>query len=44
VVHARDIIGSADYVDGVHLSEEGQANLARAFMACPAISGGQLRG
>jgi hypothetical protein len=44
VVHARDLIDSSDYVDGIHLSTDGQAGLARAIMACPALSGGPLRG
>ena len=44
VVHARDLINSSDYVDGIHLSAEGQANLAKAIMACPALAGGPLRG
>ena len=44
VVHARDLIDSSDYVDGIHLSAEGQANLAKAIMACPALAGGPLRG
>ncbi len=44
IVHARDLIDSSDYIDNIHLSEEGQANLAKAMMACPAISGGPRRG
>jgi hypothetical protein len=44
VVHARDLIDSSDYVDDIHLSAEGQADLAKAIMACPALAGGPLRG
>jgi hypothetical protein len=44
VVHARDLIDSSDYVDDIHLSADGQADLAKAIMACPALSGGPLRG
>ena len=44
IVHARDLIDSPDYVDNIHLSAKGQANLAKAIMACPALSGGPLRG
>ena len=44
VVYARDLISASDYVDGIHLSAEGQANLAKAIMACPALTGGPLRG
>jgi hypothetical protein len=44
IVYARDFIDSPDYVDGIHLSKEGQAKLARAIMACPALSDGPLRG
>jgi hypothetical protein len=44
IVYARDLISASDYVDGIHLSAEGQANLAKAIMACPALTGGPLRG
>ena len=44
IVHARDLIDSSSYVDGIHLSAEGQANLAKVLMACPALAGGPLRG
>jgi hypothetical protein len=44
VIHARDLISSSDYVDSIHLSPEGQANLAKAMLACPALAGGPLRG
>jgi len=44
IVYDRDFIDSPDYVDGIHLSGEGQVSLARAIMACPALSGGPMRG
>lgn len=44
VIHARDLISASDYIDDIHLSAEGQANLAKAMLACPALTGGPLRG
>lgn len=43
VFYGRAFIDAAsDYSDGIHLSPEGQQNLARAIAACPALNGARL--
>jgi hypothetical protein len=38
VIYTRDFLGASDYIDTVHLSADGQANLAIAMMSCPALA------
>lgn len=40
VFYGRTFIDeTSDYSDGIHLSPDGQKDLARAFLACPALAG-----
>jgi hypothetical protein len=42
VVYTRDFLEASDYIDTVHLSADGQVNLAMAMMSCPALADARI--